>query len=93
MVFAIILIGFFYAVPNLYGEDPALQVSGTNGNPVTAEVAGEVENLLKSKNINGVPELDDQGQLLIRFTNTDDQIMAKDLVQDYLGERYITALN
>ena len=93
MVFAIILIGFFYALPNLYGEDPALQVSGTNGNPVTAEVASQVDNLLASKNIKGVSELDDQGQLLIRFTNTDDQIMAKDLVQDYLGERYITALN
>lgn len=93
MVFAIILIGFFYALPNLYGEDPALQVSGTNGNPVTAEVAGQVDNLLASKNIKGVSELDDQGQLLIRFTNTDEQIMAKDLVQDFLGERYITALN
>lgn len=93
MVFTIILIGFFYALPNLYGEDPALQVSGTNGNPVTAEVAGQVDNLLASKNIKGVSELDDQGQLLIRFTNTDEQIMAKDLVQDFLGERYITALN
>lgn len=93
MVFSIILIGFFYALPNLYGEDPALQVSGTNGNPVTAEVAGQVDNLLASKNIKGVSELDDQGQLLIRFTNTDEQIMAKDLVQDFLGERYITALN
>lgn len=93
LVFFIILVGFFYALPNLYGEDPALQVSGTNGNPVTAEVATSVDNLLKSKNITGVSELDDQGQLLIRFNNTDDQIMAKDLVQDYLGERYITALN
>ncbi len=92
-MFFIILVGFFYALPNLYGEDPALQVSGTNGNPVTAEVATSVDNLLKSKNITGVSELDDQGQLLIRFNNTDDQIMAKDLVQDYLGERYITALN
>lgn len=92
-MFFIILVGFFYALPNLYGEDPALQVSGTNGNPVTAEVATSVDNLLKSKNITGVSELDEQGQLLIRFNNTDDQIMAKDLVQDYLGERYITALN
>lgn len=93
MVFAIIAIGFFYAIPNLYGEDPALQVSGTNGNPVSKEVATEVENLLKSKNIPGVFELDEQGQLLIRFNNTDTQIMAKDLVQSYLGDRYITALN
>ncbi|MCK0525730.1 protein translocase subunit SecD [Anaerobiospirillum sp. NML120449] len=93
LVFATIAIGFFYAIPNLYGEDPALQVSGTNGNPVSQEVAAEVENLLKTKNIKGISELDEQGQMLIRFTDTDTQIMAKDLVQSYLGDRYITALN
>lgn len=93
LIFAAIAIGFFYALPNLYGEDPALQVSGTNGNPVSQEVAAEVENLLNSKDIKGVYELDEQGQLLIRFANTDEQIMAKDLVQSYLGDRYISALN
>lgn len=93
LIFGIICIGFFYALPNIYGEDPALQVTGTNGNPVSQEVATEVENLLKSKNIQGVYELDEQGQLLIRFANTDVQISAKDIVQNYLGDRYITALN
>ena len=93
LVALVILIGFFYALPNLYGEDPALQVSGTNGNPVSQEVATQVENLLTQKNISGQYELDEQGSLLIRFQNLDQQIMAKDLVQSYLGDRYITALN
>lgn len=93
LVALVILIGFFYALPNLYGEDPALQVSGTNGNPVSQEVATQVENLLAQKNISGQYELDEQGSLLIRFQNLDQQIMAKDLVQSYLGDRYITALN
>lgn len=51
LIALVILVGFFYALPNFYGEDPALQVSGTNGNPVSAEVAAEIDNLLKSKNI------------------------------------------
>ena len=93
LVALVILIGFFYALPNLYGEDPALQVSGTNGNPVSQEVVTQVENLLTQKNISGQYELDEQGSLLIRFQNLDQQIMAKDLVQSYLGDRYITALN
>lgn len=93
LIALVIVVGFFYALPNFYGEDPALQVSGTNGNPVSAEVASQIDNLLKSKNINGVSELDDNGQLLIRFDNTDTQIMAKDIVQTYLGDNYITALN
>lgn len=93
LIALVILVGFFYALPNFYGEDPALQVSGTNGNPVSAEVAAQIDNLLKSKNISGVSELDEQGQLLIRFNDPDTQIMAKDLVQSYLGDNYITALN
>lgn len=93
LVALVILTGFFYALPNLYGEDPALQVSGTNGNPVSSEVASQIETMLTQKEILGQYELDEQGQLLIRFTNLDQQIMAKDLVQSYLGDRYITALN
>ena len=31
MVFLVIAVGFFYALPNIYGEDPALQISGSHG--------------------------------------------------------------
>ena len=51
-----------------------------------------VQNLLTSKNITGDYELENE-QLLIRFTTTEQQILARDLVQDALGDNFITALN
>ena len=92
LVFVVIALGFFYALPNLYGEDPALQISGTHGATVDASVQERVQNLLTSKNITGDYELENE-QLLIRFTTTEQQILARDLVQDALGDNFITALN
>lgn len=92
LVFLVIALGFFYSIPNLYGEDPALQISGTHGAVVDETVAQQVENLLASKNISGDYELENE-QLLIRFTTTEQQILARDIVQDALGSNYITALN
>lgn len=92
LIAVIILLGFFYALPNLYGEDPALQISGTHGIEVDSTVSSQVQTLLDSKNIKGDYELEN-GQLLIRFANTNDQILAKDIVAKALGDRFITALN
>ena len=92
LIAVIILLGFFYALPNLYGEDPALQISGTHGIEVDSTVSSQVQTLLDGKNIKGDYELEN-GQLLIRFANTNDQILAKDIVSKALGDRFITALN
>ena len=53
MVVLIILIGAFYALPNLYGEDPALQISGARGLDVDAAVQVKVQQALEAKNISG----------------------------------------
>ncbi len=92
LVFVVIGLGFFYALPNLYGEDPALQISGTHGTTVDAAVQERVQHLLDAKNISGDYELENE-QLLIRFPTTEQQILARDLVQETLGDQYITALN
>lgn len=92
LVFVIIALGFFYALPNLYGEDPAVQVSGTHGLEVDAKTQDTIQAVLEAKNIKGDYELDN-GQLLIRFARTEEQIMARDIISETLGDNYITALN
>ncbi len=92
MVFAIIAIGFFYALPNLYGEDPALQISGTHGLEIDAAQESKIQAALDAKNLKGDYELEN-GQLLIRFKSTEDQLLARDVVTQTLGDNYITALN
>lgn len=92
LVFLVIAVGFFYALPNLYGEDPALQVSGSGNTELVAKDVDKIKALLDSKNMQGEYEFN-ENSLLIRFKDTQEQILAKDMVQDLMGERYITALN
>ena len=92
MVFLVIAIGFFYALPNLYGEDPALQISGTHGTELDQKTVDSIKNTLDTKNISGNYEFENS-QLLIRFKNTDEQLAAREIVSKSLSDNYIVALN
>ena len=92
MVFLIIAIGFFYSLPNLYGEDPALQISGSHGTELDQKTVDSIKATLDAKNLEGNYEFENS-QLLIRFNNTDSQLTARELVTKQLGENYVVALN
>lgn len=92
MVFLIIAIGFFYSLPNLYGEDPALQISGSHGTELDQNTVDSIKATLDAKNFEGNYEFENS-QLLIRFNNTDSQLTARELVTKQLGENYVVALN
>ncbi|PSJ44924.1 protein translocase subunit SecD [Zobellella endophytica] len=93
MVIAVITISFLYAAPNLFGEDPALQVSGSRGTQVTPATLTQAQQTLSEAGIDVISAALADNQLLIRFRNTDDQLKGKDLVAETLGEDYIAALN
>ena len=89
----ILVVGVIYALPNLYGADPSLQISGSRNNEVTAEVATRVSDALEAasipvKKVEILPE-----RLLLRFNDTETQLKAVDYVKSTLGNGYIVALN
>ncbi len=93
LILAIVVAGIVYALPNIYGEYPAVQISPTRTTKVDQGLLALAENQLKQANISYVGAvLDDKGAR-IRFTDTETQIRARDLVQKALGEQYIVALN
>lgn len=93
MVILVITISFLYAAPNLFGEDPALQVSGSRGTQVSSETLVQAQQSLTQAGIDVKSAALENNQLLIRFTNTDDQLRGKDIVSEALSDDYITALN
>lgn len=93
MVIAVITISFLYAAPNLFGEDPALQVSGSRGTEVTTAVLAKTQQRLQAAGIEIKSAVLEDNQLLVRFRDTDDQLKGKELVAQALGDDYITALN
>ncbi len=93
MVIVVIAIGFLYAAPNLYGEDPALQVSASRGAEVKLETLDQVKETLDEAKIPVKHAAFEHGFILIRFNNTEDQLKARDIVANKLGDNFITALN
>jgi preprotein translocase subunit SecD len=93
MVMLVIAIGSFYAVPNLFGEDHAVQVVATRGAEVTASTQASVVQLLQSKGIAVKRAELENGQLLVRVQNADQQLLAKEAIADELGNKFTVALN
>lgn len=93
LILVMVAVAFVYALPNIYGEYPAVQISPTRTTKVDPSLLAYVEGQLKQANIvyKGT-KIDDTGAK-IRFADTETQIRARDLVQKVLGENYTVALN
>ncbi|MDS4059969.1 MAG: protein translocase subunit SecD [Candidatus Contendobacter sp.] len=90
----VVLWGLIFALPNLFGEDPAVQISGARTNiAIDAAFQNRVAALLDADKLSPKRlELED-GRLLIRFPDTEVQLKAADILKDRLGRDYIVALN
>ena len=93
MVIFLVAIGVLYALPNLYGEDPAVQISGTRGQEADSGVLSEVQTVLKDNHLTTKSVVLENGSILVRFDNTDAQLLAKDKITEKLGNNYSIALN
>ncbi len=93
MLVMAVIIGSVFALPNFYGEDPAVQVSPARDATVDQSVLRTITNTLEKAGITPLKhELANQ-RLLVRFSDTDDQLKAADLIKDALGRPYVVALN
>ncbi|MFZ5536851.1 MAG: protein translocase subunit SecD, partial [Pseudomonadota bacterium] len=92
LIILVLVLGLIYALPNIYGEDPAVQVSARSAVVGEAERA-RIERALSQAGL--APkriELAGQ-QLLARFADTETQLKAADVLRKELGRGYIVALN
>jgi preprotein translocase subunit SecD len=93
LIIVLLVVGIFYALPNLYGEDPAVQISAARGGEIGDTIQGLVETRLGDAGLTSKAVETTDKRLLIRFNNTEDQLTAADLFKDALGDEYIVALN
>ena len=93
MIIIVTLIGSLYALPNLYGEDPSVQISGTRGHEATIETLTQVNNALALLNISPKATQLENGSILVRLEKDDQQLPAKEKIAEVLGDKYSVALN
>lgn len=91
-IILVFVISIIYSLPNLYGDDPSVQVSHVV-NKLSQAQANDIETSIKST---GAPIKNfefNNGKVLARLTNTDDQMKVADLLRDKMGNDYTVALN
>lgn len=96
LILAVLAVAFVYSAPNLYPDDPAIQVTGASA----AQEIGmaDLERISQALEEGGIAvksaSLDEQGRGgLVRLERQDDQLPAKDIVRRTLGDAYVVALN
>jgi preprotein translocase subunit SecD len=94
-IIAIALVAsLLYAAPNLFGEVPAVQVSGVRPNAkVDDALKGGVDEALKAAGVAPVKEELVEGSLRLTFNDPETQLKARDVAQGKVGDAYLAALN
>ncbi|WPD77137.1 protein translocase subunit SecD [Dickeya fangzhongdai] len=93
MLIVTIVVGLLYALPNLYGEDPAIQVTGARGTAASESTLVQIQNVLKEQNVASKSIALENGAILARFSTPDVQLRAREVLLTALGEKYVVALN
>jgi preprotein translocase subunit SecD len=93
LIAVVLALALLFALPNVFGEDPALQVARKDHSPVTADAQKEVGDFLTQRGIHFARTYIDNGRLMVRFANVPQQLAARDAVNDQYAQTYITALS
>ena len=93
LIVVLLICGAIYAAPNLFGDDPAVQVSQNKGFKLAPEIIDTVNTTLAAENIKVKASESTPDRLLFRFNSTEEQLKASDSIKTQLGEQYVVALN
>lgn len=88
-----IVFGLLYAAPNLYGDDPSVQISKDSGEPLPAGFEARIAKALADAGLTPLSSGVEETQWVVRFDSTEAQLKGADIVKRELGRGYVVALN
>ncbi len=92
VVFVMVICGL-YAMPNIYGEDPAVQISSGRNATVTEQLVPSIQTTLEAANVEFKEVEYNDERILVRLNDNDTQLKARELLDKELGENYFVAMN
>ncbi len=93
LILMTLIIGVFYALPNLFGNDPSVQVSSSTTTKIDQTKADTIKKSIDTAGIKLKAFEFEEGKVLARFDNTDDQLKAADLLREADRKNTTVALN
>ncbi len=93
LIAAVLAVGIVFALPNVFGEDPAVQISAPRGAEIDARLETRVSERLIRANLEPKVIERNERSLLVRFSDPENQLKAQDELRNELGRQYVVALN
>jgi len=93
MVLAVLILGIWFALPNFYGEDPAVVISKENGQVFSESEVKEIEEYLQEQSSRYTSINQKSNQILLRFDQVEEQLFASESMRPYLGRSATVALS
>lgn len=94
LIAVVLAIAGLYALPNLYPDEPAVQITGASaGTELTSDVLVQSEALLDKAGLAYHDGSFANNSALIRLNTAEDQLKAQETLRQNLGENYVVALN
>jgi preprotein translocase subunit SecD len=93
LIAIVLLLALVFALPNFFGEDPAVQVIAKDRSALDVTAQKTIEQYLTGKQVPFTRSYLDAGRLMVRFTSVSAQLKARDVLADGFGDRYLTALS
>ena len=94
LIITILLLGFTYALPNLYPTQPSIQIANTDtGKSADQSLLNEIQNILDQRNVEYDEIFLRDNKIVLKFASIDQQLESKTILQNRLLDRVIIALN
>jgi preprotein translocase subunit SecD len=93
MVVVVLSLCGLYALPNLYGEDHAVQISSGRTAEVTPAMVDEIQSSMQRQGIETENVEYKDGQIVVRVNDSDVQLVAREKLQAAYGDDFSVAMN
>jgi preprotein translocase subunit SecD len=93
VILLVVLLSALYALPNVFPQDPSVQITANRGAPLDDALRQKVQATLATVGVEPKSVELDNGNLLVRLAALDAQTKAADALRPALGENYVVALN
>ncbi|WP_454829861.1 protein translocase subunit SecD [Pseudoxanthomonas wuyuanensis] len=93
LILIVVAVASLYALPNIYPQDPSVQITPNRGFAIDEALRQRVDAALKTVSVTAKAVEQDNGNLLVRLPDLDAQTRANDSLRQALGEDYVVALN
>ena len=94
LILATILLSMLFVMPNFYGESPAIQIMPIkSGEKIDTSLLQSIERALEKSQLKNTGLILENFNIKVKFKTAEDQLKAKTVIQNSLGDKYVVALN